>query len=230
MLDIFVLISAKWQDTRHACTARRTMGVHFATAEQYGWLLKLSWVMVSPDPGVAPQEFADALPSFEDVVTMSNAGLAHSYNNLLTSNLNVLALIAEACEKLGLYEQGLHFAEEAATNNDIKNGGSFLPSMQFRGYRTMGRCLVATGELKQAEDAFEKALASIEGFEFFLLEVLCLRDLKVFVLDKAGRSDDGSARLKAAIFNLLGETPASEQLAELDLALGKSIDLATTLA
>jgi tetratricopeptide (TPR) repeat protein len=206
------------------------MGVHFSTAEQYGWLLKLSWIMVAPDPGMTTQEFADALPSFEAVVTMSNAGLSHSYNHVLAGNLNLVALIAEACEKLGLHEQGLHFAEQAATNFDIRRGGTFFPSIQFRGFQTKGRCLAAMGELKKAEAAFESALASIADFEFFLLEILCLRDLKVLVLDKDGRNGDGSARLKAAIRRLLGETPASEQLTELKTALGDSLNLAATLA
>jgi hypothetical protein len=44
------------------------------------------------------------------------------------------------------------------------------------------------------------------------------------------RNGDGSARLKAAICSLLGETPASEQLTELKTALGDSINLAATLA
>ena len=52
----------------------------------------------------------------------------------------------------------------------------------------------------------------------------------MLVLDKDGRGDEGSARLKAAIQRLLGETPAPEQLAELAVALGDSIDLAAVLA
>ena len=50
------------------------------------------------------------------------------------------------------------------------------------------------------------------------------------MLDKDGRGDEGSARLKAAIHRLLGETAAPEQLAELAVALGDSIDLAAVLA
>ena len=161
---------------------------------------------------------------------MVNAGHNHSYMHLLCSNFNLPALLAEACEKLGLYEQALSYAEQAATNTDLKQGGSFLPSVQWRGHRTKAKCLVATGKPKEAEEAFEAALASIDGFEYFLLEILCVRDLKVLVLDKDGRGDEGSARLKAAIHRLLGETPAPEQLSELAVALGDSIDLAAVLA
>ena len=206
------------------------MGVHFGTAEQFSWLLKLHYVLVAPDPGVTAQEFADALPDFEAVVTMVNAGHGHSWFHLLSSNYNLPALLAEACEKLGLHDQALSYAEQAATNKDIKQGGTFLPSVQWRGHRTKAKCLVATGKPKEAEEAFEAALASIDGFEYFLLEILCVRDLKVLVLDKDGRGDEGSARLKAAIHRLLGETPAPEQLAELAVALGDSIDLAAVLA
>ena len=206
------------------------MGIHFGTAEQFSWLLKLYWIMVAPDPGVTAQELADALPSFKEVVTMVNAGLSSSWCHLANSNWNLPALLAEACEKLGLHEQALSYAEQAATNTDLKQGGSFQPSVQWRGHRTKAKCLVATGKPKEAEEAFEAALASIDGFEYFLLEILCVRDLKVLVLDKDGRGDEGSARLKAAIHRLLGETPAPEQLAELAVALGDSIDLAAVLA
>ena len=206
------------------------MGIHFGTAEQFSWLLKLYWIMVASDPGVTAQEFADALPSFEEVLTMVNSGHGHSWFHLLCSNWNLPALLAEACEKLGLHDQALSYAEQAATNTDITQGGTFLPSVQWRGLRTKAKCLVAMGKPKEAEEAFEAALASIDGFEYFLLEILCVRDLKVLVLDTDGRGDEGSARLNAAIHQLLGETPAPEQLAELAVALGDSIDLAAVLA
>ena len=47
---------------------------------------------------------------------------------------------------------------------------------------------------------------------------------------KTGRGEEGSARLKAAIHQMLGESPAAEQLAELAPALGDAIDLAAVLA
>ena len=206
------------------------MGQHVMTAEYCSWMYKLTWIMASPDPGMTAQEFADALPTFDQVVTMSNAGLPHSYFHLVNDHFNLVALIAEACEKMGLYEQGLDFAEKAASNIDITQGGSFMPSVQWRGYRTKGRCLVAMGKPEEAEAAFELALSSIKGFEYFLLEALCLRDLKVLVLDQNGRSAEGSTRLKAAICTLLGDAPVTEQLVELKASLGDAIDLSAMFA
>jgi tetratricopeptide (TPR) repeat protein len=206
------------------------MGAHVAAAEHFSWLYKLTWIMASPEPGVTAQEFADALPTFDQIVTFVNAGMPHSYFQLANDHLNLVALMAEACEKMGLYEQALDFAERATTNIDITQGGSFLPSVQWRGYRTKGRCLAAMGKAEEAAAAFESALAAIKGFEYFLLEALCLRDLKVLVLDQDGRGAEGSTRLKTTICMLLGDAPVAEQLVELQASLGGAIDLSAILA
>ena len=90
--------------------------------------------------------------------------------------------------------------------------------------------MVLSGKAQEAEEAFESALTSLSGFGLFLLDVLVLRDLKIFVLDKDERSDEGSSRLKASIQQLMGATPCAEQLAELQVALGPEIELKSVLA
>ena len=90
---------------------------------------------------------------------------------------------------------------------------------------------MALGKADEAETALEAALDCVESLSGYTLQrVLALRDLKVHVLDKDGRGKEGSARLEAAIHQMLGESPAAEQLAELAPALGDAIDLAAVLA
>ena len=208
-----------------------TMGMHLMTTEGHGaWTLKMTAILLAPDPGVTAQELAAALPTFEELVVWANAGLSTGYMSTALAHWNNFTLTARACEKLGLFEQALAFAEHAATSTDLSNGGSVVPSTFCDGFRTKGRCLASTGQLQAAEQAFESALSSVEGLGLFLMEVLALRDLKVCVLDKDGRGTEGSARLKASIHQLLGAAPAADQLAGLAAAVGPEVDLAAVLA
>ena len=90
--------------------------------------------------------------------------------------------------------------------------------------------MAALGKPQEAEAAFESGLECIAGLGLFLLEVLCLRDLKVCVLDKDGRDVEGTERLRASIHTLLGATPAANQLEEMQDALGSTVSVADVLA
>ena len=207
------------------------MGGTVQTAEQWEWYLKLLWIMVAPDPGISAEQVAAALPSIEEIVVYSNAGLPHSYMNAVGEwYLNLFVLAAQACEKLGLHEQGLIYAEEAATNTDVTKAGTCVPGTQCQGFRFKGRCLAAMGKTQAAEEALESALKAVAGLGYFLLEVLALRDLKVCVLDKDGRAEEGTTRLKASVLQLLGATPTAENVEALALALGPEVDLRSVLA
>ena len=201
------------------------------TVEANEWLNRLMWILVAPDPGVTTEELAATLPSVEDIVVITNAGLPHSYVHVAFdwySNMFVLAALA--CEKLGMHEQALTYAEEAATNTDLTKAGTYNPGVHCQGFRVKGRCLAATGRAQAAEEALESALKSVAGCGLFLLEVLALRDLKVCVLDTDCRAEEGSARLKASVLQLLGSTPAAEELEALASALGPEVDLRSVLS
>ena len=76
---------------------------------------------------------------------MVNGGHNHSYMHLLCSNFNLPALLAEACEKLGLHDQALSYAEQAATNKDIvvsvdDMGVSKTPGLRVNAPPSADRC------------------------------------------------------------------------------------------
>ena len=97
--------------------------------------------------------------------------------------------------------------------------------------RRLPRAAHARAVAGRRKTSSHAALACVESLPGYTLQrVLALGALKVNVLDKDGRGAEGSARLKAAIHQMLGESPAAEQLAELAPALGGAIDLATVLA
>lgn len=212
------------------CCHARTMGVHLASAEFVMWFYKVASILTESDSDVTAKDFAAALPAIEDMVVWANAGLAAAFCHSMQQNMNLFVLTAEACAKLEMYDEALMFAEQASTNTDFTQGGSFLPTILSDGFRVQGRCLASIGKAKAAEEAFESALTNLSGFGLFFLEVLVLRDLKVYVLDHAGRNDEGTKRLKVSIQQLLGATPPAEQLAELQVALGSEIDLQSVLA
>jgi tetratricopeptide (TPR) repeat protein len=206
------------------------MGAHIVSAEGVSMHVKLHYIMISDDHGVSAAELAEMLPSLEDVIQKFNAGLAHCYMSIFNWDCSGFLLVGQACEKLGLYEQALPYAEMAATCRDITKGGCHVPATHCLGYRTKGRCLAALGKMAEAEEAFESSLASVAGLGLFLNEVLTLTDLKVLVLAKDGRAVEGSSRLKDAIHTLMGKSAAEDQLAALQVALGSDISVSEVLA
>ena len=199
------------------------------TAEHIIWHYKVMMILAGLAPEVTAKDFEAALPTIEEMIIWVNAGFSTSFFHSMCTGMNIFTHTAEACEQLGMYDEALMFAQ-AATNSDITKGGSFVPSHLSDGFQVKGRCLASMGKAQAAEEAFESALANLSGFGLHLLEVLVLRDLKVYILDKDGRSDEGSNRLKASIHQLLGTSPAAEQLAELQVALGPDVDIPSVLA
>jgi tetratricopeptide (TPR) repeat protein len=206
------------------------MGAHIWASEAFSWTIKLNCIMLSDDHGVSAEELAETLPSLEDMIPMVKAGLAHSWAHILNADINTFVQAGQACEKLGLYEQALPFAEAAATCTDLTKGGCTVPATFCLGFRTKGRCLAALGKMAEAEAAFESSVASVAGFGLFLLEVLTLADLKALVLDKDGRAAEGSSRLKVAIHTLMGKSAAADQLAALQVTLGSRVSVSEVLS
>eukprot|EP01047_Picozoa_sp_COSAG01_P054134 COSAG01_NODE_5878_length_3973_cov_1.477284_2_plen_367_part_00 len=206
----------------------KTMGLHPFTTELFSWLIRLNYALLT-DVDVTPDEMVQQLPTVEDFIWIFNAGLAVSLSSAMFLN-NPFALAAEVLEKYGQHEQALIYAEVAATNTDVAQGGCNLPQIHTRGYAVKGRILAVQGKLEEAEAALESAASIAAEVGLFLQGVLAVRDLKLHVLDQTERGTEGTARLKAAIVRLLGETPDSKQLAELAHALGPKIDTALVMS
>ena len=81
----------------------------------------------------------------------------------------------------------------------------------------------------EAEAALTSAAEQLASIEYYLAEVLALRDLYVCVLKATDREGEGLARLKAAIVRLVGVDVAPEQLDVLATSLGDEVDLAAVL-
>eukprot|EP01047_Picozoa_sp_COSAG01_P054129 COSAG01_NODE_5877_length_3973_cov_2.627001_4_plen_470_part_00 len=207
----------------------QTMGLNVMTVEHCSWGAKLSYALLADVDGT-PEEIIGQIPSVEDMIPMVNAGLPFSLFQQISTCWNIFCLAAEVCEKFGQHERALVYAVHAATNTDITKGGCLLPGAYVRGYRVQGRSLAAQGKLDEAEAALESAGSIASEVGLFLLEVLAMRDLKLHVLDQTDRSAEGTAKLKAAIVQLLGATPDPMQLAELAHAVGPSIDLALIMS
>ena len=118
------------------------MGAHTETAENLCWVVKLQYILMVPiaESCVTPQELAAAIPSVEELISYTNAGLGHSMLNAMIADGNACAFAAMALEKFGLHEQAIPYAEHVATCMDVTKGGCYLPSVHCTGYRIKGRC------------------------------------------------------------------------------------------
>ena len=67
-----------------------------------------------------------------------------------------------------------------------------------------GRALAKLGRLQEAEAAFEEAAAVAHRHGIWLMEMQALGDLKVCILDKDGRSAQGTSRLKEVLQRMKG--------------------------
>eukprot|EP01043_Picozoa_sp_COSAG02_P107080 COSAG02_NODE_43085_length_378_cov_0.878136_1_plen_59_part_10 len=47
-------------------------------AEFMVWQVKLTWILIAPDPGVTAAELAAALPSIEDIIVLAKGGFGVS--------------------------------------------------------------------------------------------------------------------------------------------------------
>jgi tetratricopeptide (TPR) repeat protein len=202
------------------CTCR-TKGLHFISTEFCGLNLKLCWLLASPVGAIPQDELVEAMPTVDEMTEMAMAGFEWSFFHTLYGNRwNIHLFAAQVYEKYGLYDQALIYADTQKASDPKTHFGLPSPSRSFEAFRISGRCLATLGRTQEAEEAFASACASIEGFGFPLLKVLAVRDLKAHILDKTGRSDEGSSLLKVSIEQLLGPTPDPLQIKELEAILG----------
>ena len=209
----------------------RLKGAHFFSADLFALLYKLHWLLVSPVGAVSRDELVSALPSVDEMYEIACGGMDWSaWNTLYGNRANSFIIAAQACEKYQLYDQALIYAETQKIPHPQWQKGFPSPSGRFEAFRISGRCLAALGKTQEAEEAFKTASASVEGFGYPLLKVLAIADLKVHILDKASRGDEGSTLLKGSVQALLGDTPDPQQVKELDSILGPEISLCDVLA
>ena len=88
------------------CSGDDTMGVHLYTSEHMSWVYKLGYVLTAPEPGISVEEVMSALPTIEEMIPMLNAGFPYSCARTVGS-VNLFALAAEVCDKLGQHERAL---------------------------------------------------------------------------------------------------------------------------
>jgi hypothetical protein len=88
------------------CSGDDTMGVHLVTSEHVSWMYKLGYVLIAPEPGISVEEVMSALPTIEEMIPMLNAGFPYSWLASI-STMNLIALAAEVCDKLGQHERAL---------------------------------------------------------------------------------------------------------------------------
>eukprot|EP01047_Picozoa_sp_COSAG01_P016934 COSAG01_NODE_883_length_12927_cov_10.710789_7_plen_285_part_00 len=191
---------------------------------------KAAHVLCGGAAGVDADEIAASLPSWEEYISLSNAGLPFAYIIGTGGDMACVSLlIATVHERLGRVEEALVWAERIATVTDIRIGGTLSPNVHARGLQMQGRCFAATGRPAEAETALVAAAAKLEAIGYYLGEVLALRDLYVCVFKKSDRQREGMVQLRAAIVRLVGEDAAPEQLKVLATALGEEVDLTAVL-
>ena len=131
------------------------------------------------------------------------------------------------CEKLERYADALPWAE-AATSEDCSNLGSNDRFVHAEGYRVKGRCLARLHQAAAATAAFETAIRIGAKNGLYLHELLALSELASFQL--GGERAELTARMKAAVRQMVGEAPTTQRLESLAKAKLAGVTLAEIMA
>ncbi len=140
---------------------------------------------------------------------------------------SVLLLAAEVCEKIGNPAQALTYITRTLRSSSSSNGDSgcdLRPTVHTQGHALHGRVLASMDRLDEAEAAFEEAVDIAHRTGLRLYEMFAIRDLKVHVLDKRGRSAEGMRRLKCVLAEMIGPPTQLTRL------LGEGLDAEQILA
>ena len=113
---------------------------------------------------------------------MSCPSLPFSYFGMAGMD-GLTVVIGELLEKAGRYDDALMWAEKSRLV-DVTKGGNLGVPKRAKGLRLQGRCLAAKGQLAEAEAALSSAAEQQASIEWWLGEILALRDLLVCVLRK----------------------------------------------
>jgi tetratricopeptide (TPR) repeat protein len=194
------------------------------TAEDFSWSIRLQYVLCStwrecpPDDVIADLPSPDTLVSYvTNIATRGTTGPGHGKHHRAGVR-NLLLLAAEVCEKLERPDDALLYVAKALNNDPKDPYSDRRPTTQALGHSLRGRVLASQGKAAEAEAAFEEAVQAAHSKEMWLFEMLALRDLKVHVLDKDGRGEEGLRRLKVVLKEMKGAP------AELTKLLGGGLD------
>lgn len=197
-------------------------GACVSSVEQGSWVAKCSHVLVSSEQAQpTAEEFKRSLPSLEDHIAAVTPMEWGSPFGAMFPIWSSIAAIAAVCEKLQCWEEALAWTA-AALNPDHQQGGTTLPSGHVQALLSRGRCLSALGRDAEAGEALELASEKASALGLWLYSAYALRDLKLLVLDPAGRVEEGehaSRRLGAVLRRL--RSPAdvlTKQMKSLDAA------------
>jgi tetratricopeptide (TPR) repeat protein len=190
------------------------------TAEDWSWSIRLQYVLCSTWRECPPDDVIADLPSPDTLVSyVTNIASGPGYGSHHWAGVrNLLLLAAEVCEKLERPDDALLYVAKALNNDPKDPYSDRRPTTQALGHSLRGRVLASQGKAAEAEAAFELAVQAAHSKEMWLFEMLALRDLKVHVLDKDGRGEEGLRRLKVVLKEMKGAP------AELTKLLGGGLD------
>jgi hypothetical protein len=172
------------------------MGVIFSVADMCVSLKSL-WVLANDVAAVDADEFADSLPA---PLSLAQTGMVkisqdskpwyHGHWVSLSSHL----WPALACEKLGLVDMAVAYANHASSD-DLSNGGHFERWQHSLAHQCSGRCHASRNRMVEASAAFEDAIEAARDEQCWLLEAVALRELRAHVLQPLGRAHEAQGRL-----------------------------------
>lgn len=132
---------------------------------------------VPKDKAVA---FLKSLPKAEQLARQSvlcnEAGNISNDMGLFMSQVHQNWPLALACEKLGLFEETLHYAEYTL-NTDVTTGGSEMHWPDVIAFACKGRTLAKHNDHVGANAAFCAGVEAAKASKFHLMEALALREL-----------------------------------------------------
>ena len=126
----------------------------------------------------------------------------HQSNFFGLFSVNLMAALV--CEKFDAKEEALAHADQALVT-DLAKGGILAALPRILAHCVRGRVLAGQTQLEQATEAFEAAIKEAQTAGWRLLELFALRDLKLGVLDKTRKGDEGSQRIGKVLRMLKGQ-------------------------
>ena len=168
-------------------------GEHLVDCLFVEYACKAGYILVSSRTDLSADEVMAGLPTREEYIEIIHTKDPEKNGMAVVFFWSVNVVIAFVCLKFKKYEEAIMWA--GMTFDTQKNGGAIIPMVQIFSHLALGRAHAAMGAVQKATVAFEAGAELAATHEVSMLEVWLLRDLKLYVLDKAGKADEGSRRV-----------------------------------